>query len=161
MTVQQIVSRARATIHRKGVRVIAVDYAQRVGSDAKEERLRVAQVSSGLTALAKDTGVHVLLLSQLRKVGAEYQAKAPTLADLRETSALGDDAHCVLLLHRGWDEESGGLEDDGEIIIPKQRSGVTSAFPVEFEATTGVFRDARRKPSMMPKPTIRYKNSAQ
>lgn len=141
MDVQQIVAHARVGVKRHKARIVCVDYAQIVPGPEKEERLRVQNVSRALTAFAKDSGAHVLLLSQLRKVSHEQYRKPPTVADLRETGQLGDDAHAVCLYHRAYNDETGGLELEGEVIIPKQRSGETRALPVRFNPRVGQFED--------------------
>jgi replicative DNA helicase len=151
MDVGQITAHARHGVRKLGVRVTMLDYAQICRAEGKDERLRIANVSRTMTAFAKDTGAHVLLLSQLCKVQHERWNKPPTLGDLRETGQLGDDAHCVLLYHRGTDDESGGLSYDGEIVIPKQRSGETRAIPVRFDPNSLTFQDAVWKsPTAVP-----------
>jgi replicative DNA helicase len=134
----QIVAKARHAIRRRGVKLVAVDYAQIVPADGRDERLRVAAVSRGLTRLAKDEGVPVLLLSQLARPDRSNTTKRPRLSDLRETSQLENDANVVVLLHRPVDEDDQ-LGSDAELIIAKQRSGATGIFTLEFNQTTLTF----------------------
>jgi replicative DNA helicase len=150
MDVNAIAAHARYGVRKLGVRVVLVDYAQRCQAEGKDDRIRVANVSRTLTAFAKDTAVHVMLLSQLRKVPHTEYSKAPTLADLRETGQLGDDAHAVLLYHRGYDDETGGISYDGEVVVPKQRSGETRAIPIRFDPRSLTFQDAVRRVATMP-----------
>jgi len=141
MDVSQIAAFARMGARREEnpVKVVCVDYAQIVSGSERDDRMRVAKVSRTLTALAKDEGIHVVLLSQLRKVPIEQYGKAPTLADLRETGQLGDDAHVVLLLHRPYDAETHGLSEAGELIIPKQREGDTGMIQVQYNRRSLTF----------------------
>ena len=133
LTLSHIASLARLSARRNAMQLFVVDYAQIVNADGKDERLRVAGVSRTLTKLAKSEKVHLMLLSQLRKVPAEQYSRAPHIADLRETGQLENDAHLVALLHRGWDEDSGSISNDAEILLPKQRNGVTGTIPAKFE----------------------------
>jgi replicative DNA helicase len=142
--IEKLIATARLKIRRLGVKLIGVDYAQIVGADGRDERLRVAAVSRGLTRLAKDEGVPVLVLSQLSRAEKGNANRRPTMSDLRESSQLENDAHCVILLHRTWDEDAERMSSDGEIIIAKQRSGETGVFPVTFDRRSLMFGDAQR-----------------
>lgn len=133
MTLGQIAAMARLSARRNGMKMFAVDYAQIVNvPEAKDEKTKVSLVSRTLTKLAKSEGVHLMLLSQLRKVPSEMYNKAPNVGDLRETSQLENDAHAIILLHRGWDEEASRISYGGEMIIPKQRSGGNGALQTQF-----------------------------
>jgi replicative DNA helicase len=61
------------------------------------------------------------------------------MSDLRESSQLENDAHCIVLAHREWDDEIGKLKSEGELIIAKQRSGETGAFQVNYDRRTLTF----------------------
>jgi replicative DNA helicase len=138
--VSQITSLARLSIRRHGTRFVGVDYAQIVNGPGKDERTRVAGVSRSLTSMVKHENCSLMLLSQLRKVKQEEYDKAPHISDLRETGQLENDAHVVLLAHRGWDSELGRIASDGQILIPKQRSGETGTVNVTFDRNFVVFK---------------------
>jgi replicative DNA helicase len=150
--IEKLIATARLKIRRLGVKLVGVDYAQIVSADGRDERLRVAAVSRGLTRLAKDEGVPVLVLSQLSRAEKGNVNRRPTMSDLRESSQLENDAHCIILLHRTWDEEEGRLSSDGELIIAKQRSGETGIFPVTFERRSLTFHNAQRSQGSAAKP---------
>jgi replicative DNA helicase len=140
--ISQIVALARLSIRKHGSRVIVVDYAQNVEADGKDERSRVSSVSSKLTKMVKHEKAHLMLLSQLRKVERKEYSNAPHVGDLRETGQLENDAHVVLLLHRGWDDEGQCVSDAGQVIIPKQRNGHTGTVNVTFDPQLAVFQTA-------------------
>jgi replicative DNA helicase len=123
--------------------LIGVDYVQIVNAPGKDERLRVASISRGLTRLAKDEQVPVVALSQLSRPDRTNANRRPTMSDLRESSQLENDAHCIVLAHREWDEEYGKLKSEGELIVAKQRSGETGAFPVNYDKRTLTFNETR------------------
>ncbi len=110
-----------------------------MNAPGRDERLRVAAISRGLTRLAKDEQVPVIVLSQLSRPDRANANRRPTMSDLRESSQLENDAHCIVLAHREWDEEYGKLKSDGELIVAKQRSGETGAFPVDYDRRTLTF----------------------
>jgi replicative DNA helicase len=113
-----------------------------VSAQGRDERLRVAAVSRGLTRLAKDEGVPVLALSQLARADRSSPNRRPMMSDLRESSQLENDAHVIALLHREWDEEEGRLSSEGELIIAKQRSGETGALPIIFNRRSLTFESS-------------------
>ena len=139
LDIGQIVALARGSIRKYGTRVIAVDYAQNVADDARDERTRVSNVSRKLTRMIKHEKCALMLLSQLRKVDRESYSKPPHVGDLRETGQLENDAHLVVLLHRGWNDDEGRISSDAEVIVPKQRSGDTGILQAHFNRQTVIF----------------------
>jgi replicative DNA helicase len=148
--IEKLVAQARLAIRRDGVKLVCVDYAQIVSADGRDERLRVAAVSRGLTRLAKDEGVAVLVLSQLARADRANANRRPTMSDLRESSQLENDAHAIVLLHRPWDEDEGRLSSNAELIIAKQRSGETGIFPLILDRRTLTFHDAQLRQQQIP-----------
>jgi replicative DNA helicase len=139
MTLGQIAAMARLSARRNGMKFFAVDYAQIVNAEGRDEKTKVSSVSRTLTKLAKSENVHLMLLSQLRKVPSEMYNKAPHIGDLRETGQLENDCHTCVLLHRGWDEDASRIALDGELIIPKQRNGATGALQAKFNPNSLIF----------------------
>lgn len=117
MTIRDI--RARAVrMHQKipgGLGLIVVDYLQLVETPGAESREQgVASVSRGLKALAKELRVPIIALSQIGR-GSEKDGREPTLADLRESGAIEQDADIVMFLHphKNWTS----------VIVEKNRAG--------------------------------------
>ena len=139
LSIEQLTAQARLSIRRHKVRFVGVDYVQLVSAQGKDERLRVSNVSRGLTRLAKSEQVAVMALSQLTRADRSARNQAPSMSDLRESGQLENDAHVVILLHRVWDEELSRLNSEGEIIVAKQRSGETGAIPAIYNRKTLLF----------------------
>ena len=59
--------------------------------------------------------------------------RRPTIQDLRESGNLEQDAHNVLLLYRPKDKVTGAWTGEDEIIIDKQREGVTGIVAVTYD----------------------------
>jgi replicative DNA helicase len=144
LSIEKLTAMARLAIRRDGVKLVAVDYVQIVSAQGRDERLRVAAVSRGLTRLAKDENTPVFALSQLARADRSSPNRRPTMSDLRESSQLENDAHVIALLHREWDEDAGRLSSDGELIIAKHRSGETGALPVTFNRRALTFESRTR-----------------
>jgi replicative DNA helicase len=60
----------------------------------------VAEISDGIATLAKDMGTSVLALCQLNRGVEGRENKRPSLADLRDSGAIEEDASLVMFLYR-------------------------------------------------------------
>jgi len=139
-TAEKMAAAARSTQKRHGTRLVCLDYIQKIAGDDSRDSARIAKASTMLTNLAKNTGLHLLMLSQIRRKDAMGNEKPPTLSDLRESSQIENDAHAVVLLHRVWDEDSNSHSSLTQFIIPKQRSGATCAFEGHFDTQHLTFK---------------------
>ena len=117
LTVREM--RARAIrMHKKvkgGLGLIVMDYLQLAETSGFESREQgIAAVSRGVKNLAKELDVPFMVLSQLNR-GLEKDGREPTLADLRESGAIEQDADVVMFLHpaKSW----------MSIIVGKNRAG--------------------------------------
>lgn len=112
--IMKLKSQARVMC-RKGVKIIFIDYLTLIkgyGNVPKVER--VGQISKDTKQLARELKIPIIILSQITR-GAE--GKRPTLADLRWSGEIEEDADIVFLIHRQRGEE------DTELIIAKNRNG--------------------------------------
>lgn len=123
----------------KDVKIIFVDYLTLVTSENSElpRHEQIAEISRSLKALARELEIPIVTLSQLKR---ETEGKKPTLADIRESGSVEQDADLVIFLHR--DRESDRKIDDKaaekyppiptELIIAKQRNGPVGTVDVMF-----------------------------
>jgi len=115
--------------------VIAVDYLQLINSSSKSGNREqiIAEISRALKIISKDFDCSVISLSQLNRT-SEYQSdKRPTMANLRESGAIEQDADTILFIYR--DEmynENTSDKSLAEIIVGKARSGATGTVKVRF-----------------------------
>ena len=129
LTVAQIRSRSYKLVN-KGVdlSLIIIDYMQLISSNHIKGRSReneVSTISRELKILAKDLGVPVIVLSQLNRAG---EGK-PTLAHLRESGAIEQDADVVMFLSNG----DGDLSDYVILDFAKFRNGSTEEIALNFQ----------------------------
>ncbi len=130
-------SLSRKMVMKHDVKIIFVDYIGLISpEDTKQPRHeQISQISRSLKALARELDIPIIALSQ---VGRQSEGKAPTLADLRESGALEQDADVVLLLHRERvvdrddDEHENSSVIKTELIVAKQRNGPTDTVNVAF-----------------------------
>lgn len=128
--VDRLIWNATRKVKQDGVKLMAVDYAQIVRAPGKDDRQRVTQVADRLREFAKENNVACMLLSQSpRPEGRNINAR-PTMYSLKESGALEEAAHTVLLPYRPVDTDSGAFTGEDEIIIGKQRAGAIGTIPV-------------------------------
>lgn len=123
ISVEYIAATCRAVKRRHGLRVVFVDYLQLLReSDSRVARERqVAQMSRALKVLAGELDVAIVIACQLNRAsvsgtGQQAGGRAPTLADLRESGSIEQDADVVILLHHR-------SEGDVDLVVAKNRTG--------------------------------------
>jgi len=136
MEISELTAHARIKIARYGISLVVVDYLQLIRGAGRDRRDRVGDATDALRRLAKDTGVPVLALSQLRR--PERLNDRPSMIDLKESGDIEAHAHVVLLLYGPVDDRGAPTGED-DIIIGKQREGPTGSVPVFFERSRGKF----------------------
>ncbi len=138
LTAEEIAQHARVMVARHGTRLNIVDYLQIVNGPGQDRRERIGDVANVLRSLAKDTGVPVLALSQLRRPASLNDR--PSMIELKESGDLEAHAHVVLLNYMPVDE-NGSFIGKEEIVIGKQREGPTGSIPVVFDRSKVMFLD--------------------
>jgi len=134
LSVLEMRAKARRLKQQHGLSLVIVDYLQLMRGRGKFERREqeIAEISRSLKALAKELQVPVIALSQLNR-GVETRGgnKNPTLADLRESGAIEQDADVIIFLYRDTKDE---MEGKGKVIvdIAKQRNGPTDKITLTF-----------------------------
>ena len=132
--IDRIVAEIKTGIRVDGVKIVVVDYLQKIKAAGTHEahRLAVGEVSSRLAQLAQATGIHIIALAQLKR---DAEGKNPTLADLAESAHIERDADNILLLDR--DDRTS---EECRIIVAKQRDGALGAFNARFDLTRQAIR---------------------
>lgn len=140
------------------VRFMAFDYLEQAGNPkdrngSQEER--VSQVAADLKSIAKTTDISVMALSQLNREVEKRGDKMPTIADLRQSGRIEQEADVVLLLYRqDYYTAQNNLDqryiDPGkmgtcDVIIAKQRDGATGTVALQFIPELTAFRSMDRR----------------
>lgn len=134
MTINQIGAEARKLVRKHGVKLIVVDYLQKVRpSQSKEKRTyEVAEVSEGLKAIADSLNVSVVALAQLNRESDKDKGRMPRIADLADSGQIERDADVIALLHRPK-TESDPEGRCAKLIVAKQRDGEVGVVDLHFE----------------------------
>jgi len=141
LSILQLRARARRMHQQHGVKLFVIDYLQLLNSTAqraKENRQQeIADISSGIKALAKELNVPVIVLAQLNREIEKDKNRKPRMSDLRESGSIEQDADLIGLLYKpdADDDEAAPVEADGvavNLVIAKQRNGPTGDVNLTF-----------------------------
>ncbi len=128
-SIDELVGLVRRQVTAHGLRVIFVDYLQRLfGSDKRTSRYEeVSEISRKLKTLAVETRTVVIALAQFSRPPKDQESKLPTMASLRDSGQIEQDADMIFLFSRGDDENT-------IVQVAKNRHGPIGTFPLGFEA---------------------------
>ena len=143
LSILQLRARARRMHQQHGIKLFVIDYLQLLNSTARRaqenRQQEIADISSGIKALAKELNVPVIVLSQLNSELEKDKNRKPRLSDLRESGSIEQDADLVGLLYKpdAGDEDDGVAPPENEgvavnFLIAKQRNGPTGDVNLTF-----------------------------
>lgn len=134
----------RSIAQLKQADIIFIDYLQLITppkqySSRQEE---VAAISRSLKLIAKDLNIPVVALVQLSRQTEHRSDKRPTLADIRESGQIEQDADIVMFLYRPeYYKKNPSPEEAGlvEVIVAKNRQGACGTVRLRFDKNTTGF----------------------
>lgn len=129
--------------------LIVVDYLGLLAAENKKASIyeKVTENSNALKRLARSTGVPVLCLAQLNRESEGRKDHRPTMADLRDSGAIEQDADGVILLHRPamyWPRDKRPKASEAELMeldLAKNRHGPTGGINLDFYGCNGRIRE--------------------
>ena len=145
VTLSDIRAHVRAVKRRGRLTAIVVDYLQLIRAE-QSGRPRwevVGEFTRELKAIAREYHVPVIALAQLNRE-SEGGVKRPTLADLRESGSIEQDADVVILLSRLLDPNTDEYGDEIEAIVAKNRHGQTGVATLFWEGHFARITDLSR-----------------
>lgn len=142
---------------------VIIDYLQIITphhDDLKQgDTARIGHISNGLKSLAMRMNIPVIALSQLNRQVESRDDKRPTLADLRNSGDIEQDAHVVIFLLRkeyylrkqkpkggvdklaDWAAEMVLAKNRLDIFVDKNRGGPTADIEVYCDIAVNRFED--------------------
>lgn len=124
------VSEIRAECRHQRYDVIVIDYLQLIKADRRfsNRASEVGDISKAIKALATELHVPIILLSQLNRASEARETKEPTMAELRESGDIEQDASNIILL---WNLDEDGVYKGWK--IEKQRQGTHLKEVLKFD----------------------------
>ena len=108
------------------VKIIFIDYIGLITSENFSSNTprheQVSEISRSLKSLARELNIPIVALCQ---VSRDSEGKEPTLANLRDSGSIEQDADVVMFIHRerkATDDDGNGAID-AKILLAKQRNG--------------------------------------
>lgn len=136
-TVSEVVRVARKWKQLHGIRILYVDYLQRLRGSGDGKTEQVGDIAVQLKNLARDLEIPVVALAQVNREVEKRNDKRPGMADLRNSGEIEQEADQILTLYRDevYHDDS---PDKGvaEIVIEKNRHGYIGTSRVKW---TGAF----------------------
>jgi replicative DNA helicase len=144
-------SQARKLRAQEKVKIIFVDYLGLIGheNNSLPRHEQISEISRSLKSLARELKIPVVVLCQLnREMERVGQGQPPTLANLRDSGSIEQDADLVLFLHKRPQKSKGGEEveqqvpQEGyptELIIAKQRNGPVGVINLVLQSKFALF----------------------
>ncbi len=144
LSILELRAKARRMKSQHDIAAIFIDYLQLLRSTSRRaqdnRQLEIAEISSGLKAIAKELNIPVVVLAQLNRNPEQRSGDSkgrPRLSDLRESGSIEQDADLVGLLVREEyyaesDDEKKESEGKATLIIAKQRNGPVGDVPLTF-----------------------------
>ncbi|MEC4685482.1 MAG: replicative DNA helicase [Nitrospirota bacterium] len=149
-SVLEMRAKARRLKMEHGLSMVVVDYLQLMRGRGNFERREqeISEISRSLKALAKELDLPVIALSQLNRGVELRQDKRPSLADLRESGAIEQDADVIIFLYRDevYSKNNNSNKGTAEIIIAKQRNGPTATVKLTYLSQSTRFADFANAP---------------
>lgn len=142
------------TIDKSGYDLAVIDYIGliRAGGRFNSKREEITHITNTLKRTTKTTGVPIIALSQLNR---NAQDKPPTLAELKESGSVEEDADNVIFIHRLRHQDADKIdcfrgryeffEQRGQIpailMAEKNRNGKTGTTNVVYIGEKFIFRE--------------------
>lgn len=135
-TIQQIEIETRKMKNKGNLDVLIIDYIQLIKNSGKfnSREQQVADISRTLKLLTLELDIPIIALCQLNRNATKQE---PTLADLRESGSLEQDADNVLFLYQEKEEEKA--MPDITLKIAKQRAGEIGKIYLRFNKMNSDF----------------------
>jgi replicative DNA helicase len=142
-------SQARKLRAQEKVEIIFVDYLGLIGheNNSLPRHEQISEISRSLKSLARELKIPVVVLCQLnREMERTGQGQPPTLANLRDSGSIEQDADLVLFLHKRFKPKKDGEDEPSslegyptELIIAKQRNGPVGVIELVLQSKFAVF----------------------
>lgn len=157
LTMLEVRSKSRLVKRKHGLSLLVVDYiGLMTGGPTESRNVEVGSYSRGLKTLSKELGVPIIALAQLNRGLENRSNKRPTMADLRDSGEIEQDADIIMFLYRDEvynpDSRAKGI---CEVLVEKQRMGETGMVALGYQGQFTRFADLAHGFQMPDEPVKR------
>jgi len=147
-------TQARKLRSQQNVEIIFIDYLGLIAyENSKLQRFeQISNISRALKSLARELHIPIVVLCQLNR---DAQWETPTLANLRDSGSIEQDADLVLFLNREQPKKNKKDKEEEkpvsfdriptDLIIAKQRNGPTGVVKLEMNAKYAKFEPPEKE----------------
>jgi replicative DNA helicase len=134
LTIEHIAAIARTMKRTHNLELLFIDYLQLLDATDKTKirEQQISHISRAIKLLSRELDCAIITAAQLNRDNTKANRK-PTLADLRESGSLEQDADAVILLHHETTEH-GDPTGDVTLIIDKNRFGRKAEVSLRWRA---------------------------
>lgn len=143
MRLVELKAMARRMVVKHDVKIIFIDYIGLISTENPTAPVyeQVSEISKSLKALARELEIPIVALCQ---VARDAEGHKPTLAQLRGSGSIEQDADVVMFIHRERLSTETPTED-AQIILAKQRNGPTGDIDIFFVPSYSSFENKARE----------------
>ena len=145
-------SQARKMRAQQQIEIVFVDYLGLIGheNNSLPRYEQISEISRSLKSLARELSIPVVVLCQLNR---EAQWETPSLANLRDSGSIEQDADLVLFLHRETKKKKDKEDEEQlpsdviptDLIVAKQRNGPVGNVKLELQSKFARFYPLSRE----------------
>jgi replicative DNA helicase len=148
-SIEYVLAAARRQRRRGRCDLLVLDFAQRLHARAfrgDNRNAELERISRLLADFAREHQVAVILLSQLNRLAEGHR---PTLAMLRDSGSLEQDADVVAMIHGEADDRGNPVNSKRDLVIEKSRDGVRAEVQLHLDADRLTFHERieRKEPT--------------
>jgi replicative DNA helicase len=148
-------SQARKLRSQQQVEIIFIDYLGLIGHESNwlPRFEQISEISRSLKSLARELHIPVVVLCQLNR---DAQFETPTLANLRDSGSIEQDADLVLFLNKELPKKKKNDKEDEkqtpidtiptDLIVAKQRNGPIGVAKLELVTKYAKFAPLSKEP---------------
>lgn len=140
-TIQHIENLARKLKNKNNLGLLVIDYIQLIKNKGKfnNREQEIADITRTLKLLSLELKIPIIGLCQLNRNATKQE---PTLADLRESGAIEQDADNVIFIYQENEVDEPII--DVTVKVAKQRAGETGKVYMKFNKANSEFRSVVR-----------------
>lgn len=131
--IDTIAARCRLEKRKSGLDLLVVDHLHLMPRKGVNEVTELDDITARLKRLAMELQIHVLLVAQLNRATEKQADKRPSLADLRGSGGIEQNANLVLMPYREGYYDSEAPQGTAELIIAKNRDGERGVLDLTWE----------------------------